>query len=129
VLTVIREGGLFVWGICVKGIEDWELGIRGGAAQIHGRRFLIWPLAGMVDWENCSRKCREILHKSSELRDFHWYVTHGNFELVVILTICSPLHRLWRSFPRWGTPDFSGGIILANMVQFPLTVFGGAPPG
>ena len=39
---------------------------------------------------------------------------------LILLTIVSPLHRLRRSFPRWGTLDNRAGSISANKVQLVL---------
>ena len=38
-------------------------------------------------------------------------VRMGALVSIGILSIDSPLHRLWRSFPRWGTQDVSAGKI------------------
>ena len=55
------------------------------------------------------------------------YVTHEASVKPGILAIDSPLHRLWRSFPRWGTLDNFDGVHFSSYAQFPLTGFAGAP--
>ena len=46
-------------------------------------------------------------------------VRMGALVSVGILTIDSPLHRLWQSFPRWGTQDVSEGFIFLTTCSSP----------